>query len=94
MLKLLLCLAWSMAIGVALLELRQQQLNLTYQIDALHNHIESSQSELWNQQLNIAECTAPNAVTATLKGQDLKMSAPASNPLGEKNWITTPDVGE
>jgi hypothetical protein len=94
MVKLLICLVWSMAIGVLLLELRQQRLNLTYQVNELHNRIQATQAQLWNQQLDIAVCTAPNAIAATVNQQNLKMSSPPSTPGGARNWVASPDAGE
>jgi hypothetical protein len=84
MLKLLLCLLCGSATAVAMLELREQHLNLTFQTDKLHNQIEASQAQLWNQQLSIAVATAPDAVAAAAKGQDLKLTAGRS-PLPTEN---------
>jgi hypothetical protein len=84
MLKLLLCLLCGSATAVAMLELREQHLNLTFQTDKLHNQIEASQAQLWNQQLAIAVATAPDAVAAAAKGQDLKLTAGRS-PLPTEN---------
>jgi hypothetical protein len=75
MLKLLLCLFCGAATAMMLLQLREQRLNLTYTTDKLHNQIESSQAELWNQQLNIAIVTAPNSVEAAARAQNLKLTA-------------------
>jgi cell division protein FtsL len=75
MLKLLLCLLCGTAIAVAMLELREQHLNLTFQTDKLHNQIEASQAQLWNQQLSIAVATAPDAVAEAAKGRDLKLTS-------------------
>jgi cell division protein FtsL len=84
MLKLLLCLFCGTAMAVAMLELREQHLNLTFQTDKLHNQIEASQSQLWNQQLSIAVATAPDAVAAAAKGQDLKLTA-GKAPMGRES---------
>jgi len=70
--------------AVAMLELREQHLNLTFQTDKLHNQIEASQSQLWNQQLSIAVATAPDAVAAAAKGQDLKLTA-GKAPMGRES---------
>jgi cell division protein FtsL len=67
-----------------MLELREQHLNLTFQTDKLHNQIEASQAQLWNQQLSIAVATAPDAVAAAAKGQDLKLTAGRA-PLPTEN---------
>jgi cell division protein FtsL len=61
--------------GALLLQLRQQHLHLEYETNRLHNQIEATQAQLWNQQLSIAVCTAPNALTAAARGQDLKLTA-------------------
>ena len=45
MLKMLLCLLCGSATAVALLELRQQRLDLTFQTNKLHNQIEASQMQ-------------------------------------------------
>lgn len=92
MLKLLLCLFCSVATAVVLLELREQRLNLTFDAERLHNQIESTQAQLWNQQLSIAISTAPNAVAATAKGQDLQFSAGRA-PVPQ-SWINDPDAAQ
>jgi len=75
MLKLMLCLLCGVLTGALLLQLRQQHLHLEYETNRLHNQIEATQAQLWNQQLSIAVCTAPNALTAAARGQDLKLTA-------------------
>jgi hypothetical protein len=75
MLKLLLCLLCGVLTGALLLQLRQQHLHLEYETNRLHNQIEATQAQLWTQQVGIAVCTAPNALTAAACGQDLKLSA-------------------
>lgn len=73
MLKLLLTIACSMILAITLLHLRQQRLELNYQTNKLHNQIRQYQSRLWNQQLRIAEYTAPNAISQTVGQQSLNM---------------------
>jgi cell division protein FtsL len=73
MLKLLLCLICGVLTATLLLQLRQQHLHLTFETNQLHNQIEATQAQLWNQQLSIAVCTAPNALTATAKGENLEL---------------------
>jgi cell division protein FtsL len=90
MLKLLLCLLCGSATAVALLELRQQRLDLTFQTNKLHNQIEASQMQLWNQQLSIAVATAPNALAAAAKGKDLKLAA--GNAPVKRSWVDDPDA--
>jgi len=87
MLKLLLCLFASVALGVLLLELRQQRLELNYQTNKLHNQIEQSNAKLWNQQLNIAVYTAPNAISKTVGERDLNMVPQHALPAQKSNWI-------
>jgi cell division protein FtsL len=73
MLKLLITLVLSTLIGVLLLQLRQQRLQINHQTNQLHQQIESAQIKLWNQQLQIAAYTAPNAVFNTVNTDGLKM---------------------
>jgi hypothetical protein len=92
MLKLLLCLLCGSATAVALLELREQRLNLTFETNRLHNEIESCQSQLWNQQMAIAIATAPTALAAAAQGKDLKLGA-ANAPI-HRSWVDDPDAGQ
>ena len=87
MLKLLICILCSAVLGGILLELRQQRLELNYQTNRLHNEIERSQGKLWNQQLQIADYTAPNAISETVGKRELKMVPQAPLPAKNANWI-------
>ena len=87
MLKLLLCLTTGMLIAVCLLQLRQQRLELNHQANQLHNEIESRQARLWNQQLQIAVYTAPNAIAKTVGDHDLKLAPQAPIGTGTANWL-------
>ncbi|MGD1276644.1 MAG: hypothetical protein ABR964_05405 [Tepidisphaeraceae bacterium] len=91
MAKILLCLMGGLATAVVLLQLRQEHLNLTFQTNELHNQIQATQAQLWNQQLNIAVCTAPNAIAANLKGQDLKLANPTVKSP-KRLWIEDLDA--
>ena len=73
MIKLLLCLTTCLCLAVLVLQLRQQRLELGYQSNQLHNKIEDQQARLWNQQLQIAVYTAPNAISQTVDEHSLKM---------------------
>ena len=79
MLKILLTLFVATLIGVALLHLRQQRLEINYQNNQLHRQIEAAQAKLWNQQLQIATYTAPNAIYQTVNTENLKM-VPRNSP--------------
>ena len=87
MLKLLLCIFCSALLGAVVLQLRQQRLELNFQTNRLHSQIEQSQSRLWNQQLQIAVYTAPNAISETVGKRDLKMVPQAPLPAQRTNWI-------
>jgi cell division protein FtsL len=90
MLKLLICLISSMAVAVCLVQLRQQRLELNHQTSQLHNEIESRQARLWNQQLQIANVTAPPALQAALDKQDLKLTNLAPIDTAPVSWIDSP----
>jgi hypothetical protein len=87
MLKLLICIFFAALLGAVMLELRQQRLELNFQANRLHTEIEASQSKLWNQQLQIAVYTAPNAISETVGKRDLKMVPQAPLPAQNSNWI-------
>jgi hypothetical protein len=70
-----------------LLQLRQQRLELNYQTNRLHNQIRDSQAKLWNQQLQIAVYTAPNAISKTVGEQKLNMVPETPLPAQQANWI-------
>jgi hypothetical protein len=71
-----------------MLQLRQESLNLNYQTSRLHSQIEARQAELWSQQLRIAEVTAPNAIAARVRQENIPL-APAARP-DARNWIEPP----
>jgi cell division protein FtsL len=87
MLKLILCLASAVLVAVVLLQLRQQRLELNYESNRLHNQIEAQQARLWSQQLDIALYTAPNAISATVQGKDLKLVPQSPQHVGPSNWM-------
>jgi cell division protein FtsL len=87
MLKLILTLSLSLILAIALLQLRQQRLELNYQTNRLHNQIRDSQAKLWNQQLQIAVYTAPNAISKTVGEQKLNMVPETPLPVQQANWI-------
>jgi hypothetical protein len=73
MLKLLICLLSAAFLGFFMLQLRHQQLELGYETAALHERIKNQQGKLWNQQLQIAVYTAPNAIERTVKDGRIDM---------------------
>lgn len=60
--KALLVILGLAAIGVCLLEQRQQSLEIRYRSAQLHREIQKTQAKLWRQQLEIAELTAPQVM--------------------------------
>lgn len=92
MLKLLLCLVCALAVALAMLQLRQQELEFKHQAADLQKQIESRQGKLWNQQLQIAIHTAPNALTHTI-GSDIELVPETNLPGNVGNWLAagTPD---
>ncbi len=87
MVKLLICLVGGALIAVSLLQLRQQQLQLGHQCNDLHRQIRGRQAKLWNQQLEIAVYTAPNAITQTVANHDLKLVPESPALTGRASWI-------
>jgi cell division protein FtsL len=87
MLKLLLCLCFAVVIAVVMLHLRQQRLELDHQANLLHNKIEAQQAKLWNQQLQIAVYTAPNAISKTVGDHSLKLVPRAPLKASQTSWI-------
>ena len=87
MLKLILCLFCSVLLGVLMLQLRQQRLELNHQANKLHNQIEAQQARLWNQQLQIAVYTAPNAISQTVGAHELKLVPQSPIQTGPSNWM-------
>ena len=90
MLKLLLCVLSAAVLAAMVLQLRQQRQELGYQNSRLHDQIKDQQANLWNQQLQIAVYTAPNAITQTVKTQDLRMVPQAPLPRGRTHWLDVP----
>ena len=87
MLKLLLCLISGLLLAVLMLHLRQQRLELNHQANRLHNQIEAKQARLWNQQLQIAVYTAPNAIAQTVGAHELDLVPQSPIPAGPTNWM-------
>jgi len=90
MVKLLLCVLSAAVLAGLILQLRQQRQELGYQNSRLHDAIKDQQAKLWNQQLQIAVYTAPNAITQTVKTHDMKMVPQAPLPRGRTHWIDVP----
>jgi cell division protein FtsL len=92
--KLLLCLCSGTVLALAMLQLRQQRLELQHQQTELHVEIKNQQARLWNQQLRIAVCTGPAAVTQTINTHHLKMISESNSPV-PRSWteqVETPDA--
>src|SRR3954447_14777564 len=96
MVKMLICLLCALGLGIMVLQLRQQHLELNYKISQLHRQIESNQAKLWNQQLQIAVYTAPNAIAHTVSNHDLHLVPRGPKIRGNAdaapNWIDDPDA--
>ena len=90
MVKLLLCVLSAAVLAGLILQLRQQRQELGYQNSRLHDAIKDQQAKLWNQQLQIAVYTEPNAITQTVKTHDMKMVPQAPLPRGRTHWIDVP----
>jgi hypothetical protein len=71
MAKLLICIVCAAALGAGMLLLRQQSRELGFATAQLHREIKTLQITLWNQQLQIAVATAPNAIERTVGMHEL-----------------------
>ena len=93
MVKMLICLVCGLGVAVMVLQLRQQRLELNYKVSRLHRQVESQQAKLWNQQLQIATYTAPNAIQQTVSGHELKLvpRAPLPKGMDVAKWNEGPD---
>jgi cell division protein FtsL len=73
MLKLLTCITAALLIAGSLLHLRHQRTEINYRLNQNHKRLQNLQIELWNQQLQVAIYTAPNAIERTVGGHDLNL---------------------
>ncbi|MBC7785057.1 MAG: hypothetical protein H7144_14565 [Burkholderiales bacterium] len=81
MLKLLLCIFSAVVISGALLHLKHQKMELSYKTNQAHRRLQNLQIELWNQQLQVAIYTAPNAIERTVGSHKLGL-VPTHRPAG------------
>lgn len=89
MLKLLACILCGLLIAGTLLHLRHERNQINYRINQAHRRLQNLQIELWNQQLQMAIYTAPNAIENTVGTHNLKL-VPAS-PLNGQDAAIGPD---
>jgi len=96
MIKLLICIFSASIIALLLLQLRQQHIELSHQTARMHDQIRSRQAKLWDQQVQIAIYTAPNAIQRTVDAHNLKMAPQQPLPGGKQSWIdvSRPAQGE
>jgi cell division protein FtsL len=73
MIKLLLCLFCAFALAAAMIQLRQQELELKHRSARIQQEIEGQQAKLWGQQLQIATYTAPNVISKTVGQHGLEL---------------------
>jgi hypothetical protein len=85
MLKLLTCLLFAFVLAGLLLHLRHERTEINYQINQAHRELQNLQIELWNQQLQVAIDTAPNAIEKTVGVHklDLVPARPAFTSVAE-----------
>ena len=80
MLKLLLCIVAAVVISGSLLHLKHQRMEINYKTNQAHKRLQNLQIELWNQQLQVAIYTAPNAIENTVGSHNLDL-VPATPAL-------------
>jgi len=84
MVKLLICILCGVLLMSGILLLRQQNRDSAHAIARLHREIKTHQITLWNQQLQIAMATAPNAIERTVGLHELQL-VPATSPGSTEN---------
>jgi hypothetical protein len=82
MVKLLLCILCAVLITGSLLHLKHQRMEINYKINQSHKRLQNLQIELWNQQLQVAIYTAPNAIEQTVGSHHLDLVPATALPLG------------
>lgn len=87
MVKLLLCILSAALLAVCILRLREQRMEWGNQAAQLHDQIRSQQARLWNQQMQIAVYTAPNAIAQTVKGHHFDMVPQSPMATHQASWI-------
>lgn len=92
MVKLVLCMLLALGLAMMVLQLRQQRLELNYKVNQLHRQIESQQAKLWNQQVQIAVYTAPNAIQQTVTVHDLHLVPRTGITRSASGMETDPDA--
>jgi len=72
-LKLFTCILFAIILAGTLLHERHQRSEINYKINQAHRRLQNLQIELWNQQLQVAIYTAPNAIEKTVGAHDLHL---------------------
>jgi hypothetical protein len=90
MLKLLICIFSAVMIAGTLLHLKHQRMEINYRQNQAHKRLQNLQIELWNQQLQVAIYTAPNAIEQTVGSHKLglvpsMMNMPAAATPGSND---------
>jgi hypothetical protein len=74
MYKVLVILVAFLGLGILVLQQRQRSLELRYQAAKIHRDIQTTQAQLWRQQLEIAEYTSPRVIQSMeATGQSLSI---------------------
>ncbi len=73
MVKLLLCIFSAIAIALSMHHLQHQKMVLNYRTNQAHKSLQNLQIELWNQQLQVAIYTAPNAIERTVGSHKIEL---------------------
>jgi hypothetical protein len=90
MLKLLTCVLVIFGLCLATLLLRQQRQWIGYQLNQVHSKIERTEGELWTQQVQIAQVTAPRQLVETAANKNVPMSGVRSYPAARKSFEAGP----
>ena len=94
MFKLLFTLLVFLAIGLALLGLRQHRLELTADAARLHQQVTEREQTLWGQEVQIAGPTDPRKITEAIKASGIELALPISGSATQQSRLPVEATGD
>ena len=94
MFKLLFTLVIFLALGLALLGLRQHRLELTAEAARLHQQVSEREQTLWGQEVQIALRTDPRKITEAIKASGIELALPISGNATQPSRLPVEATGD